>query len=762
MTQHHYWTYTFLFHLKTQGNAITARELFRNYPQLNSFFAAVLDKGLHSSTTFNHCSMYPALLLLARLQPAEMTVDNEGEAEVYAPFLKLLFGCLEHWHQKIRCMAGRALTCFCCGDKSLVNDLSRSALLSRCMALIPPVNSIDVNETVLWNKCHGAMVATYELLTTSSNTSQYFEHEVMKVICFYASWSNGTAKCPPLCSVAALGILSQINDTDLLDRVAMKALETVILIHSRKQQVKVVGVESLSVTASKLLVQRARNVFFSKDASDKEREFYFSRLKFLLRSPSFDIRLSSIKIFKKDLYMTVRRFVAEMLQSNIKTDVFLRAVSLLRLSIDLELGHNLESLGPYPPNLRRLTKCLVDVCTGFSSLDVSSAFTKCKDYWEILLELGRFGNLFLPTLPSDVTVVTERRCNSLAAASVELMAFILKGEPTLGASFANHAHQFVDAIGILIHPHNSFDVRYRATKAIKTSEILRLSTDGSSKYTSSIQLEKLRLVLFRHTFTLLQDDEEDIRSLAAIAASESLNSEDLFSGSSFLPLFTLERFFSKYCEIISTSLVVDAMMTLIIENCGDLESIIDPVLKEFSYTENENETSLNISSDRVIFEIEDPNPYKERLVLAQLAAISWVCSGSKNGDVRLAVMIYDQCKYALGLLISRFDSCFAHQLSQFSLVFPAFQGILLGGICLVYSGMDKLCCINRCDETSIVEDAKQLILCIESNTNQRLTIQRWLVQTLQQLANSKPGCSSTREGLLKCCFLLPEVGLNFT
>ncbi|MFN9979954.1 MAG: hypothetical protein ACK53Y_08585, partial [bacterium] len=75
-----------------------------------------------------------------------------------------------------------------------------------------------------------------------------------------------------------------------------------------------------------------------------------------------------------------------MLQSNIKTDVFLRAVSLLRLSIDLELGHNLESLGPYPPNLRRLTKCLVDVCTGFSSLDVSSAFTKCKDYWEILLE----------------------------------------------------------------------------------------------------------------------------------------------------------------------------------------------------------------------------------------------------------------------------------------------------------------------------------------------------------------------------------------
>lgn len=707
--------------------------------------------------------MYPALLLLARLQPAEMTVDNEGEAEVYAPFITLLFGCLEHWHQKIRCMAARALACFCCGDRSLIIELSRSALLSRFMELIPSVDVIDVKDANVWNTCHGALVAIYELLITSTNAIQYLEDKDVKLICFYASWADGTATCPPLCSAVALDILSQMRETERLDKVAVKALETIMLIHSQQLLVKVIGIESLSVTASKLVVLRARNVLFSANVSDEERDFFFNRLKFLLCSSSFDIRLTSIKTFKKDLYMSVQSFVTGPTQRNIKTDVFLRTVSLLYLSIEVELGHDLVNLGPYPPNLRRLTKCLVDVSTGFSSsFEVSYTFRKYKDVWEVLFELGRFGNLFLFTSPADMHVVTEKRCNSLAAASVEMMAFILKGELTLDVPFANHARQFVDAVGILIHPHNSFDVRYRATKAIKTSEFLKVSVKRSKDNACLSEVEKLRLMLFRHTFTLLQDDDEDIRSLAAMAASESLNSEDIYSGSSFLSLFTLERFFSKYCEIISTAMVVDAMMSLIIENCGDLESIISPILKEFSHTENENETSLNISSDRVIFEIEDPNPYKERLVLAQLAASSWVCSGSNIGDASLALMIHKQCKYALGLLISRFDSCFAHQLSQLSLVFPAFQGILLGGICLVYSGMEKLCGTDHHDETSIIEDAKQSMLCIESNAKQTSTIHRWILQTLRVLCYSKPGCSSTREGLLKCCFLLPQLGLNFS
>ena len=751
----------FGFSFQKQGNAVTARELFRSYPPLGPFLAAILRQGLVSlNDENNHCpsktihpSLFPALLLLARLQPAEMTIDEEGEAEILVPFLKLLLGCLQHWHRKVRCMAGRALARFCSGDNSLSPDSSREVLLSSCMIILQE-STFATHVTASWNKCHGALVGIRELLVSASDPIKYFDAEALKTMYFYASWSNGSGKFPPSCAAVALEILSFLNDEVVLDRAAFTALEKTVLLNSLRRK-PVIGLEELSVIATKFMIQRSRHIIFSVQTCDEERSFHMTRLKCAILSPSFDTRCSAIKTFKKDLCTDVQRFYCQCKNDANAVIIFEAVASLLNLAIRSEIARfESESIGPHPPNLRRLTKCLLEVVTVYP-------LEESLNYWQLLQDLTKLGNLSPPNLRVDQHEVIKKRCNPLAAVAVQLMSFYIKGTPALfgdrGESCTMFVEQFVDAVGVLVHPHNEFDVRYRATRAIQASQIFRLQQESSIAEPSAIEaIEKCCLTLFQHTVTLLQDSDEDIRSLASVALSDAFAPQDLRTGVSFVSLLSLERSFAKYCKRSYNSVFVNTMMAQILENCEDPEQNIDLVLHEFAYTENANHTSLNLSTDRKIFEEEDANPFKERLVLIQLAATAWVRSECKRGDAHLARIIYQRCKLMLSILKRRLGCCFAYELTNCYLAFPSCQGFLLGGICLVYSGADKLSGVADVDATSITDDAKALLLLINANHRIHSPIHPWVLKTLDVLANSSRFEDSTREGVLKCCFLLND------
>eukprot|EP00590_Aulacoseira_subarctica_P011971 CAMPEP_0172434428 /NCGR_PEP_ID=MMETSP1064-20121228/70623_1 /TAXON_ID=202472 /ORGANISM="Aulacoseira subarctica , Strain CCAP 1002/5" /LENGTH=355 /DNA_ID=CAMNT_0013182643 /DNA_START=3258 /DNA_END=4326 /DNA_ORIENTATION=- len=291
--------------------------------------------------------------------------------------------------------------------------------------------------------------------------------------------------------------------------------------------------------------------------------------------------------------------------------------SLLCVAIRSEIVRfESESIGPHPSNLRRLTKCLLEVVTVYS-------FEESFNYWDLLKDLTILGNLPPPNLRVDQHEVIKKRCNPLAAVAVQLMSFYIKGIPAIladrGESCAVFVEQFVDAIGVLVHPHNEFDVRYRATKAIKASQIFCLQRDSSIVDPSAIgAIEKCCLTLFQHTVTLLQDSDEDVRSLASEALSDAFALDDLQTGFSFVSLFSLERSYSRYCKRSCNSFFVNTMMAQILENCEDPYQNIDLVLHEFAYTGNVDHTSLNLSTHRKIFKEEEANPFKERLLLIQL------------------------------------------------------------------------------------------------------------------------------------------------
>ena len=100
---------------QTNGNAITARELFRSYPSLASCLLCMIteESSKIMSKDALHPSLFPILLLISRLQPAIYSSADIDVDETLSRFINPILRCLGHVHHKVRMMAARALTVLC-------------------------------------------------------------------------------------------------------------------------------------------------------------------------------------------------------------------------------------------------------------------------------------------------------------------------------------------------------------------------------------------------------------------------------------------------------------------------------------------------------------------------------------------------------------------------------------------------------------------------------------------------------------------------
>jgi hypothetical protein len=220
---------------------------------------------------------------------------------------------------------------------------------------------------------------------------------------------------------------------------------------------------------------------------------------------------------------------------------------------------------------------------------------------------------------------------------------------------------------------------------------------------------------------MLQDSDPDVRAVAVRAANKyCFDSQQYQQDQRSLPEFTLERIFpiifagevenakdkrtAATLPTSSASSAVESLLDIALDCSGDVADVMRNIQNEFQSTsstdlccddqagdwmkiDTNNNRLVNANNARKIFEDENPNPYKEQLLLCQLAVQSLhqalattvpssllKSTGSHQSRVR---QIYNVSNVALEILRDELNNGgLIHDLTRCPLVFPSLHGIL--------------------------------------------------------------------------------------
>jgi len=229
--------------------------------------------------------------------------------------------------------------------------------------------------------------------------------------------------------------------------------------------------------------------------------------------------------------------------------------------------------------------------------------------------------------------------------------------------------------------------------------------------------QSIQLEMISHILKMLQDSDPDVRGVAARAATKHClglqHPDEEFS----LPEWTLERTFplafsteSADTDQGTVSSLINGLVEIILECCGDLLSAMKHVQAEFKPTgcfprsttspldKGATTMLVNANTTRKIFEDEDPNPFQEKLLLAQLASRSLLdlctsCEAAQSSHHSLTLLqqVSDLCESALTLLLEEDLTAggFVHDLSRFPSIFPPLHGILCATSVLTMRSLAK-------------------------------------------------------------------------
>jgi len=808
------------------GNAITARELFRSYPSLPPFLLSLVEDNQTATTAAKvlHPPLFPFLLLLARLQPASMSTADDAVTETTCLFIKPVLQCLSHRHNKVRNMAARALAVLCSGDSVNEKDSSsRYYLLSCCTDLLESRDCPKVD----WNKKHGALLGIRSLLLSSPNSRQLFDDQKLySAVALYASWGSGAFDYPPSCVAVALDILefavcNAFNDAEImlksmggkessfLEVALFDAVHRIEALSHERSPTVMIGLSTLSPVVGKIAGALCSSAIFGSDKlNGDECNKFLIKIETIFCSNSFDVRLAAVKAFKKSIYGAVDSILdATNINAENRSRLMLKVGNMLLRVIDAELQRKdkikaLEpffdgkeyQLGPHLPTLRRLSRCAIECFSACRSLPCSSNLQigsshSGRSKWDIFVQLELLGGGILEKVEEDNQ---DSAGNSVSGNSIELMALFLRAEMDSiktkadAETLINHVKVFVSAVVGLADPLVPWSVRHSAAVAAGFCGMLvcdaRTCLKECEQREIASKLQSQQLDLCMVVLKLVQDNDEDVRSAAIKALSSFLlsgfhydtqNFQAIASVGNFevstVPLDALERLYDSVRNKHEKIKLIQRLLKMLVDHSQSMEEDLKLTTEEYKFSENipSLRSILNLATTRKIFEEEDPNPFEESLVIAQLAVSMLVSSGQKLEDCGLCqdymCTILSRCKHFIGLFKKRLTNSddgllltdLAHDITWCNQVFSSMHGVILGSIGTIYLGGN--------DEQNVVKGAKSLMLLFSAcskNVDSMLTVHPCIFKALEVLSNAKQGCHKTYTDLLTCCFLLPGVHSN--
>lgn len=193
---------------------------------------------------------------------------------------------------------------------------------------------------------------------------------------------------------------------------------------------------------------------------------------------------------------------------------------------------------------------------------------------------------------------------------------------------------------------------------------------------------------------MMQDSDEDVRSMASNAATIFCKHGQIDCNTHLLPEWIMMQTFPNFFSEVSSesdfsSFQIETLLTVLLENCAELETAIQGLKEEFEHTSKgysvspSHDNFVNDTSRRNIFEDEDPNPFHEKLLLNQLSVNSLIdlmigkCNNAQISSSSSIEVVLERCETTLALL-SQLQNVggFIHEVTRMPSVFPSLWGIL--------------------------------------------------------------------------------------
>ena len=244
------------------------------------------------------------------------------------------------------------------------------------------------------NHDHGALLTIKALLKTSPNPSDLFCKPLSNTVMHFASWSLGSLQCPPSCVSIALEILQFVYESTNKIFGNQMDLSLVNLVYSvvnyvetlnKKSSVSrnLIGLPCLAAVSATFACKLSKHIILDVSLINGSlRHLHLNRIQVLFRSECFDVKVQSVKAFKKSLWTTLDHIVNNRINHMKGSEKAVNDCCRLTISALIFEAHQ-EFHGP---TLRRLSRCLIE------SLVASRSIHKNLD---ILLQLKDSGPIEL-------------------------------------------------------------------------------------------------------------------------------------------------------------------------------------------------------------------------------------------------------------------------------------------------------------------------------------------------------------------------------
>jgi hypothetical protein len=407
-------------------------------------------------------------------------------------------------------------------------------------------------------------------------------------------------------------------------------------------------------------------------------------------------------------------------------------------SIDSEIHRDErvdDPVGAHPPTLRRLSRCILNV------LYAKERITGTSTMGTINVRLWGLG---LSLLNKEVVFVEEPDLGAtpFLGNAAELMAFAIKGK-SAGDSRQEMTEILFKVVVRLSNPALSWKLRHSAAVALGSIGSVNTS-------------EQHGLVARRVALILLQDADVDVQFSASRACMSWLPSLN----KSCVPDLVLEHTYLKGDE---NTVSVRALIDPLIETSCFLEQRIKLFLSEIKATadgDHGSDALLNVSTERKIFEEEDPNPFLERALAVQLSVAAMVTRTRNHraeDDVttnKHAGRLLDMGQRLLALLSHEYldtstGHSIIHELTRSTSIFSDLHSLLLAVVCMLYLGAGSAA-TTKDTPLDLQGVAKDIVL----NHRQGNLMHPCIRQVLSTLSTTEKDSLTTRNEILSSCFLL--------
>jgi hypothetical protein len=700
---------------ETSSRAITLAELFRVFPSLPDFLVSVLQASIAGELGEASTSppVLPILLLLARSQ--QLSMSGHDSVSIAEPFMQVVFRCLGHAHLSTREAAARAIANLSSAEKKSVTSFH--CILQTCN------DRLKVNlRTMVWNDLHGTLLCIRDMLALwKLIVKESLGKELLAWLWRFTRVENSQFVVPPLCVSVALEILHRANLTDIESPQLLRACLDIEskLARERHHTRGDTGLSKLGLTAGSIAcsVVSEQLWHFSAKCRVQVDESVFSKVETLLRSDCPDVKLASVKVFKKSIY----RGLDSMLKSSDahECSTFLsRLTTTILNALKAELGigsSKAEKIFIHPPTVRRLSRCLLESFDAYDALAMEVPSTvACSVLCGIGESLLKLGGLEANQNWKLIDVT------QLAGNGIELLS-----RCTLFNDSYEDGFPFQGVIGFLCDHRLPWRLRYSAITAIGTlSTNLTYPPDLCSKWTSA-------------SLEYLQDEDPDVRYAASKTLVSPINSNVQIADVALNVLFTGKsnsRIFLPWLE---------RCIEKVLENYSKMNRRVCMLANELTQSGIKSGEILNVGNVREIFEEENPNSYGEHLLFVQLAVRGTL--QATVGTVGLNRGIIDKilacCSHMLSQLLLHYtqlpDLDILHDPSRSSDIFPELHAIFLLSATVLTFGVLQ-------ESSDIVQKANYFA---QHSSVARL---QHASRALAQANNSEV----SRRQICSCCFLL--------